>query len=210
MATRRCGECQLCCKLLPMKAGGSRITSLTAEAMMGAGLSAPADFDGMLPDFDKPAGARCPHQRHHKGCAAYARRPYACRIWNCRWLVNNAGDTARPDRTHYVIDIMPDTIRMKSPDHPEPIDVPCIQVWVDPDYPDAHRDPALRAWLLQVAEREGAVALIRYDERNAFALLPPPMTDGTWVEANSNVQQMDRDDMMQHPDDWRPHTVLAK
>jgi len=208
--TRQCGECQLCCKLLPMKAGQDRITSKTAEVLMESGLAKPAEFDGMLRDFDKPAGARCPHQRHHKGCGVYARRPFSCRVWNCRWLAgDDAADLSRPDRVHYVIDIMPDVIRVSQEGEP-PIDVPAIQVWVDPAYPDAHRDPALRAWLLRRAETEGAVALIRYDERRAFVLMPPTMTaDGEWIEARSNLQQMDRDDMLQNPDQWRPRTAIS-
>src|SRR5215467_12304608 len=126
--TRQCGECQLCCKLLPMKAGQDRITSKTAEVLMESGLAKPAEFDGMLRDFDKPAGARCPHQRHHKGCGVYARRPFSCRVWNCRWLAgDDAADLSRPDRVHYVIDIMPDVIRVSQEGEP-PIDVPAIQV----------------------------------------------------------------------------------
>lgn len=62
---RQCGDCQLCCKLLPVQSLG------------------------------KEAGQRCKHQRHSKGCAVYAqleRVSPECRLWNCRWLVEN--DTA--------------------------------------------------------------------------------------------------------------------
>jgi hypothetical protein len=38
---RRCGDCQLCCKLLPTR------------------------------EVNKPANTRCQHQRAHKGCAIY-------------------------------------------------------------------------------------------------------------------------------------------
>jgi hypothetical protein len=199
---RNCGDCQLCCKLLPMKAG-SRVA--TAQALIGAGFASPAEFKGMLPDFDKAAGVRCPHQRHHKGCAVYARRPLSCRVWNCRWLVDDdAADLPRPDRAHYVIDIMPDTIRISPHDGSPPTDITAIQVWVDPDYPDAHRDPRLRAWLARRYEKEGAVALVRYDHRRAFVLAPPAMTGGDWIEMADNVQAMTRDDMLTPPDQWRP------
>jgi hypothetical protein len=202
---RNCGECNLCCKLLPMQAAQNRATGPAAQALVGAGFMDRSELVGMLDEFDKPAGARCPHQRHHKGCSVYARRPFGCRVWNCRWLVNDdAADLSRPDRAHYVIDIMPDVIRMNPNDGSPPTDVPAIQVWVDPDYPDAHRDPVLRAWLLRRFEKERAVALIRYDNRRGFALIPPQMTGGDWVEARDNNKVMERDDILQHPDQWRP------
>jgi hypothetical protein len=57
-----------------------------------------------------------------------------------------------------------------------------VQVWVDPAYPHAHRDPALRAWLDQHAE----VALIRYGSGDGFCLFPPSRTsDGLWMEKGS-------------------------
>jgi Fe-S-cluster containining protein len=106
---RQCGDCQLCCKLLPMQPGRREARATTA--LIEAGLARPDEFVGMLPEWTKPAGERCKFQKAGKGCAVYARRPLGCRLWNCRWLVD-AGETSRPDRAHYVIDIMPDVIRM--------------------------------------------------------------------------------------------------
>ena len=75
--TRQCGDCQLCCKLLP------------------------------VPPLEKKAGQRCQHQKFGKGCTVYHSRagmPMECSIWNCRWLVNDdADELSRPDRVHYVI-----------------------------------------------------------------------------------------------------------
>jgi len=80
--TRQCGDCQLCCKLLPVKS------------------------------LAKLAGQRCSHQKHHKGCAVYkqlGRVSPECRLWNCRWLVaDDTAELSRPDRSHYVLDLMPD------------------------------------------------------------------------------------------------------
>jgi len=46
-----------------------------------------------------------------KGCAIYAKRPMSCALWNCRWLVNDdTAELSRPDRSPYVIDIMPDYV----------------------------------------------------------------------------------------------------
>lgn len=66
---RICGDCQLCCKLMPVE------------------------------EFDKPANCRCEHQRTGKGCAIYADRPMSCALWNCRWLVDTeCAGLPRPER----------------------------------------------------------------------------------------------------------------
>jgi hypothetical protein len=141
-----------------------------------------------MQELKKPAGKRCRHQRHGKGCAIYPRRPPPCAIWSCRWLVrDDTNDIARPDRAHFVIDIMPDYVRAKSGDGEE-ITVPAIQVWVDPAYPDAHRDPALRRYL-ERRSAEGFVAVIRYDANRGFVLVPPALAeDGTWHEVASEAE----------------------
>ena len=64
--TRQCGGCTACCKLLPMKPGNK--APKTLAAMIEHGIMSIDDAASMTPDFDKPAGERCPHQRHHKGC----------------------------------------------------------------------------------------------------------------------------------------------
>jgi hypothetical protein len=175
---RHCGDCQLCCKLLPMQAGNERKWLQHPEmiALFGS--------PGMLPEFDKPAGERCPLQKHGKGCACYPRRPMGCRVWNCRWLVNNdTADLRRPDRSHYVIDLNPDFVRVEAGSESTPVEV--IQIWVDPDYPNAHRDPALRRYLERQAEH-GRLALIRFNERDGFVLIPPSMaSDKQWHEEDS-------------------------
>lgn len=155
MRARQCGDCQLCCKLLPVRSLG------------------------------KGAGQRCQHQRHHKGCAVYPKLlgvAPECKFWNCRWLVDDAGETSRPDRSHAVIDIMPDYIGAQDDETGEIIEIPIVQVWIDPDYPDAHQDPALRAWLDSTQQ----VALIRYSATDAFVLFPPSrMKNREWMEKRS-------------------------
>jgi hypothetical protein len=52
-----------------------------------------------------------------------------------------------------------------------------------PAYPDAHRDPALRAWL----DRRALSALVRYDDKRALVIAPPSVrSDGQWHERASN------------------------
>jgi len=167
---RKCGDCQLCCKLVPVEEGHSLLDPTTGKRTPVTGLH-------------KPAGERCPHQRHHKGCAIYARRPRACATWNCRWLVNNdTADMQRPDRAHYVIDILPDYVTLLDNDTGATRDVQVVQIWLDPDYPDAHRDPALRAYLERRAA-EGIIGLVRLDNKRAFPLVAPSIThNGEWYE----------------------------
>lgn len=160
---RRCGECQLCCKLVPVK------------------------------ELGKVAGKRCQYQKALKGCRVYHRPdkgfPPSCGLWNCAWLGAGEGteDLSRPDRVHYVIDVMPDFVTVVKDDG-ERVDVPVIQVWIDPAFPDAHRDPGLRAYIKRRAEKEGAAALIRSDSEKAFVLVAPNLSQtGDWYEHHTSV-----------------------
>jgi hypothetical protein len=155
--TRRCGDCQLCCRLLPTD------------------------------EIKKPALERCPHQKHGVGCAIYARRPMSCALWSCRWLVDDdTQELPRPDRSHYVIDQIPDFITMRPHDGSAPQHIEVIQVWVDPAHRLAHRAPSFRRWL----EHRGKPAIIRYSSREGFVLFPPCCTNGEgWVEHESGVME---------------------
>jgi hypothetical protein len=158
---RQCGDCQLCCKLLP------------------------------VPPLEKKAGQRCKHQKFGKGCAVYHRHgmPRECAIWNCRWLVNDdTDDLSRPDRVHYVIDVMPDFITINHDETGEQQNIQVAQVWIDPKHPKAHRDPALRRWMFRRAE-DGIATLVRYNAKDAIVIFAPPFDDGgEWHEITSGMQ----------------------
>ena len=179
---RSCSGCTLCCKLLPMSAQ-INFSPEMVEASIQLGLISAAQAANSLRDFDKPAGQRCPHQRHNKGCSVYERRPLGCRFWNCRWLVSDdTAELSRPDRSHYVIDISPDYVTYTDNATGAKVTVPVVQIWCDPAYPDAHRDPALRAFLERRAA-EGQAGLVRYNELDALLIVAPAMTaDGKWCE----------------------------
>lgn len=152
---RRCGDCQLCCKLLP------------------------------TPEIGSPANERCQHQKHGVGCAIYERRPMSCQLWSCGWLIDGP-DLPRPDRSHYVIDTIPDYITIQPHDGSEPEHIPVVQVWVDPAYRDAHRAPSFRRWLDQL----GMPAMIRYDAREGFLLVPPSAcAEREWIERSSEFRE---------------------
>ncbi len=150
---RKCGDCQLCCRLVP------------------------------VPAIGKPATQRCQHQSHAKGCRIYPSRPFACIAYSCRWLTDNdTTDLRRPDRAHYLIDPMPEFVRLQPGDGSGEFQLPVIQIWCDPKFADAHRDPALREYL-ERRSKDGYAAVVRYGSADAFVLFPPSMTsDAQWHE----------------------------
>jgi hypothetical protein len=144
---RECGGCTLCCKLVP-----------TAEV-------------------DKPANQRCKHQRR-TGCNIYARRPVSCELWSCQWLLgNDTADLRRPDRSRYVIDMMPDYVTLVHDDTGERQPIEVVQIWCDPLARNAWKnDPAL----LDYIERRGAegkAAIIRFAQADAVTVFPPGMSE---------------------------------
>jgi hypothetical protein len=146
---RKCGGCTLCCRLVPVE------------------------------ELHKKGGERCAHQRFN-GCAIYKDRPNSCRMWSCRWLVDETCiELRRPDRSHYVLDLMPDYVTCEQDGNEFVILV--VQIWCDPKHPDAHRDPALRAYLRRLWEQDGVIGLVRPD---GITLLP--LADGTFIEKTSD------------------------
>jgi hypothetical protein len=152
---RQCGGCTLCCRLVPVEV------------------------------LDKPAGTRCRFQSR-KGCAVYHARgfPEECGLWACRWLVDpDAGELHRPDRSHYVVDVMPDFVGAHDPTTGQIVDVAVLVVWCDPEHPDAWRDPALRRLMVSLAERERMGTIVRFGHERAIVVFAPVMTsDGEWHE----------------------------
>lgn len=152
--TRQCGECTLCCKLLPVR------------------------------ELDKGAGKACKHQRFKKGCAVYHTTiPASCRLWNCRWLADDdTADQSRPDRAGYVIDIMPDFVTVDD-NEGQRFKVEVVQIWVAANNRSIHRtDKNLKAYIKRRG-LEGKLVLLRYDSRNALTVIPPSMTsDRQWHE----------------------------
>jgi hypothetical protein len=155
---RQCGDCSLCCKLVP------------------------------VPPLGKPASEPCRYQKFRKGCTVYRTpsMPPECALWSCRWLVNDdAAELSRPDRLRYVIDVMPDFISLRDDATGELINIQVVQICIDPNHREAHRDPALRRWLHRRAE-QGIAATIRINIREAIALFAPPLSaDGNWHEMGS-------------------------
>jgi hypothetical protein len=78
---------------------------------------------------------------------------------------------------------MPDFITVQQPDSDGPqMNIQVAQIWIDPKYPDAHRDPALRRWMFRRAQ-EGIAALIRFNTKDALTVFAPPFDEhGEWHE----------------------------
>jgi hypothetical protein len=153
---RQCGACQLCCKLLP------------------------------VPTLHKAAGTKCRHAKVGKGCTIYASRPGPCRTWSCRWLADReTAGMPRPDRCHYVIDLVTDYVRAVPNDGGPVLVFNVMQVWVDPAFPDAHRAPELRQYMLRMAEKYQLGTIVRFDSERAITIFPPPVSaDRQWHEIN--------------------------
>jgi hypothetical protein len=77
---------------------------------------------------------------------------------------------------------MPDFLVIHNNETGEVMKPEVVQVWCDPKHPDAHRDPALRAYL----GRRHLPALVRYDSVRALILVPPWHSPiGEWEERGS-------------------------
>jgi len=152
---RKCGTCTLCCRLLPVR------------------------------ELDKGANQRCQHQRH-TGCSVYHRPPAfprSCGVWSCRWLTDdNAQELRRPDRVGYVIDQLPDLVKMRNKQTgEEERELMVLQVWVDPARRDAWQEPGLLRYAEKMARDHGMGMLLRYSTREAvFVAAPPLSSDGQW------------------------------
>lgn len=158
---RQCGDCQLCCRLLPVH---SHL-------------------------LNKDANERCRHQKFGVGCKVHntARMPFECGIWNCRWLVNDdTADIQRPDRSHFVIDIMPDFVKARDNITGEITNVEVVQIWVDPKHRDAWKVQPLRDFIVRRSKEFKAV-LIRYSAVEAITILANPDTGEVREVAGTSI-----------------------
>jgi hypothetical protein len=157
---RSCGECQLCCKLLPIREG----------AIVGG-----SDRLG----FNKPSNTKCQHQKFGTGCAIYATRPFACKTFSCRWLTNeDTADQSRPDRSRCVIDPMPDVVTVTEDGAESPL--PVIQIWVDSKTPHAFREEPIRSFIERRGE-DGYATIIRWSSSLGVVVFPASLA-GRWFE----------------------------
>lgn len=157
---RRCGECTLCCKLLPVR------------------------------ELQKPANTRCGHQSSH-GCAVYRQFgfPPSCALWSCRWLVaDDTDDMPRPDRCGWVIDMMPDIVRLRNNETGAVEEIEIVQIWVEPGH-EALKDRALRRYIERQAER-GVATLLREGSNKATAVFGAALASDNKMHVISGDQMI--------------------
>lgn len=77
------------------------------------------------------------------------------------------------------MDIMPDHLDVENNETGERIQVPCMQVWCDPDRPAAYQDPELFAYLDSL---HCAAVVVRYSETKALVIV---RTKEGWSEQPS-------------------------
>lgn len=120
---RKCGECSLCCKILPVQDA----------------------------NLDKAHGVRCKHQRRG-GCKVYAFRPQKCAQWSCGWLLGIGVDgLSRPDRAGYIIDPVADYTTVSWSGR-APFDLPAVVVWTE-DRESWMHDEELKKFFVRWAEQ---------------------------------------------------------
>ncbi len=112
--------------------------------------------------------------------------PLECGVWSCRWLVNDdMTDQSRPNRSHIVVDILPDFVTIRHNETGDEQHIQVLQCWIDPQFPAAHRTAQFRAYLARRGE-DNIAALIRFDSQEVLTILPPSMSeDGQWHEVTS-------------------------
>jgi hypothetical protein len=129
-APHTCGGCTACCHTLP------------------------------VPEVPVRAFEHCRHERLPPsatiGCAIYPRRPSACRLWSCQWLLSpDWPDELRPDRCGAVVDSIPDLVVING------VDIHAYQIWVEPGYEDAFRTNRFIQNVICGALDEGSAVLWR-------------------------------------------------
>jgi hypothetical protein len=96
----------------------------------------------------------------------------------------------RPDRAHYVLDPIPDTVRETNNESGEIIEWQALQVWVDPAHREAARAPELRRYMEHLAAALGWATIIRFSSRDGYVVFPPSLSgDGQWHEIEAPMSE---------------------
>lgn len=150
-ADRQCGDCTLCCKLVPVRS------------------------------IEKPRDTWCQHCDSKRGCKIYDDRPNDCRVWSCLWLIDgNAHEKVFPRKKHCVFDVMTDLVSMGGQDRQ------VFQLWVDPAYPLAYRDPDIRREIDRLGRMYGLPTIVRLRYRGIL-VVPPSLTRAGFLEKEAQL-----------------------
>lgn len=80
MSLNQCGECTLCCEILP------------------------------IPEINKPENQLCPNCTEKSGCNIYSNRPISCRQFDCVYIKNDDSEDLRPDKTGIIFEYISENI----------------------------------------------------------------------------------------------------
>lgn len=117
-------------------------------------------------ELHKEQNVRCGALNAWRRCTVYAHRPISCRLWSCAWLEGET--TMRPDQAHYVIDTAYDVIKMQDDETGKSVPLKCLQVWIDPHFPEAVHRPEL----LEFLERVQQLTIARFSREDAVFIIP--------------------------------------
>jgi hypothetical protein len=154
---RQCGDCQLCCRVLPIL------------------------------ELGKSAGQKCEHQKFGVGCKVHGTQsqPLSCRRWNCWWLMYPTFTLPRPDRAGYVVDPTAD-VAVIGEDVFASKHVPALQVWADPKRPDAWR-AALPWIKEMLKDNEAVAVIRFGSKEAIAIIPPQLSDSGDWTECDSRM-----------------------
>lgn len=106
-----------------------------------------------IDELKKPSSLWCPHADIGKGCKIYEDRPQSCRNFRCHWLDNEMlPDAMRPDKSKVIFFERKQERR--------------LQVHLDPDRPDAWREPMPLAFINLVRRSGVDVILVCGTKKN--------------------------------------------
>jgi hypothetical protein len=91
-----------------------------------------------------------------------------------------------------VIDIMPDFVTIDRGDGSPPVNIEVVQMWCDPKYRDAWREPSILAYIERRAA-ESIATIIRWGAHDAITVFAPAFwADGQWHEIGGQEQDEHR------------------
>jgi hypothetical protein len=154
---RSCGDCQACCRVLPIS------------------------------EIGKKAGARCSNQKFKVGCKVHGTpsQPTSCWRWSCWWLLESTFDLPRPDRAGYVVDPIADFVVLGE-DIFAGKRVPALQVWADPHRPEAWRNavPWIKSF---IGDSETVAIIRFDSRAAVVLVPPQLSSTGDWGEVDSRM-----------------------
>lgn len=155
--TRQCGDCGLCCRVLP------------------------------IGEIGKKHGVQCSYHKFKKGCTLHGTpaKPESCNRWSCWWLLDPRFDLPRPDRAGYMIDMMPDFV-VFGEDVFTGKRVNALQIWADPKRPEAWRD-AMDWIKRVIGDREAVAVIRFSSNEALTLVPPCLSDTGDWVEIDSRL-----------------------